>query len=416
MSILRVTQTKKWLSSLSRARNFFLSLGVFLSPLASSASSQQLKIAAYGCQAAKGSVIAESKLAELRRLDSSIPDRDRAISECEAKFRSLRSQEEMQWNKAQEAIRNYDCATAKKLLLPLWQNETFYRTPARDELTRLGNCGQGEQSILEEATILKQAEGAFRAGDFQLARRLARILASRPGPNGEKARDLLQRMDIRELNNKRYTQARLAIRGSDLERACQLLTEIEESEANFPSLIEAKALAGGCAAPEPQHVTPQEKPEGEDQRFNRLISAIQRLLKQGDFEKARERLTKAKSMRPTDGTVVTLRKTLEATIKNERELISAAIGSFYRGQYSEARSRLKEFVAEPHSPDRIALARFFLGATLIAEYLQSGETDKKKKEEGIGFFQQARAFAEFSPPNRNVPPKVMAIYEEASKR
>ena len=391
MSILRVTQTKKWLSLPSRTRNFFLSLGVFLSLLASSASSQQLKIAAYGCQAAKGSVIAESKLAELRRLDSSIPDRDRAISECEAKFQSLRSQEETQWNKAQEATKNYDCATAKKLLLPLWQNETFYRTPARDELTRLGNCGQGEQSILEEATILKQAEGAFRAGDFQLARRLARILASRPGPNGEKARDLLERMDIRELNNKRHTQARLAIR-TDLERACQLLSEIEASEPNFSGLIETKTLAGGCTMPEPQDVITQQKPAGEDQKFNQLISAIQRLLKQGDFEKARERLTKAKSMRPTDGTVVTLGKTLEATIKNERELISAAIGSFYRGQYSEARSRLKEFVAQPHSPDRIALARFFLGATLIAEYLQSGETDKKKKEEGIGFFQQARSF------------------------
>lgn len=101
----------------------------------------------------------------------------------------------------------------------------------------------------------------------------------------------------------------------------------------------------------------------------------------------------------------------------EKELLLIGMDFFYADNLEQARKILTDFTNSGHPPKLAALASFYLGATIITEYLLDGANDQKKKTEGMLSFSQAIQHDQsFSPPWNALSPKIREIYIEATGR
>ncbi len=434
--------------------------------------SQNLKVFSTACETATGSVSASDNLKKLKSLDPEIPGLQEAISRCEAHVNQLRQLEDYQWKQAIAERDASNCAMAKRLFQQLYQKASFYKLQARDELNKLSDCTTlGPQgpvpvgSSVEDANLLQRAAGAFNARDFDQARRLAQQLESRGGSTGERARELLKKMDTIASNNKKFQSARIAIVQREFAKACQLLLQIESSDPSFPGLARAKEEAGGCSAPAPEpdplkleyekalrlietknlteakrvlkrislanrqypgvaqlqlkvdELMRKETQKKSDQGVDEIRLSVESSLRQGDLEAAASKLASVRQLRPSDKSLKLLQQRIEERVREEQQTLLGAIGTFYAGEYPLAQKQLSDFLRQRRTKRHFALARFYLGVVATTEYYLTGATDKGKKESAIRFFKElVREFPDFSPQWNIVSPKVKTLYLEAKRQ
>jgi hypothetical protein len=94
---------------------------------------------------------------------------------------------------------------------------------------------------------LQRAEGAYKVGDFVLAKSLAKRLLPCPEAISSRAQQLLETIETRERSNVLASEAYLAIRRKRFQDACKLLRQIETSDPTHPNLKSYVQMAGGCS-------------------------------------------------------------------------------------------------------------------------------------------------------------------------
>jgi tetratricopeptide (TPR) repeat protein len=426
-----------------------------------------VRVHSLACRTSSGSAAASESLARLQALPPETPDLQPAITECQAHMEELRKQEESQWTMAIAARDRSDCQTARRLFQGLLQKRTAYQRQARDEMNQLGNCVQaapdrGAESAagVNPVNTLQQARGAFNTKNFSLAKSLAQSIASRTDQIGEDAKALIRSIDSIESNNKRYRDANVAITRKQFDKACSLLREIEASDPSFAGLAQAKTRSGGCP------VVDTLKPEYEAakslleaKQYTEALDKLKSILAQDpDYEDAPDLLLQAengikenmkiaaqreaaaKSPAGTPARQIDMRAALDKTAIEpkkqpdnrssnetvlssqnasdaEGELLFLGMDSFYADNHAQARQILGDFAKGKHPPKMLALACFYLGATVITEYYLAGAEDQQKKKEGMLLFGQALGhYRDFSPPWSALSPKIKTVYIEATGR
>ena len=337
----------------------------------------------------------------------------------------------------------------------------------------------GRTAGSDDARILQEALGAFRARNTVLARDRADKIKGVTGTIGDDAKQILKMVDdIQAIGNKR-NKVNTAIYKGDSATACALLSEIqatiEAGTADFKrfyndyNIYNEKQKAGGCAPVAPPTPPPapavdnskadydkamQRKESGrlqdaltylnkvprsykdvdrqiseinqelkdnqkksQDQLFTDAVNATRRAFDKRDLITARHHLEKAQGIRSSDPAVKDWADQIKKGIEQDERELQAAVTAYYQGKYPEAEKGLDSFLQRGHSPKVVAFARFYAGAALASDFYLTGGKDQQKKDAAANSLTQSfKEDPEFTPRWETVSPRIKALYQEVSKK
>ncbi len=337
----------------------------------------------------------------------------------------------------------------------------------------------GRTAGTDDARILQEAWGAFRARNTVLARDRADKIKGVSGTIGDDAKLILTMVDnIQAIGNKR-NKVNTAIYKGDSATACTLLSEIqatiEAGSADFKrfyndyNIYNEKQKAGGCAPVAPPSPPPapavdsskadydraikrredgrlqdalsllnrlprtykdvdqqitdinrelrDSQKKSQDQLFTEAVNATRRAFDKRDLITARHHLEKAQGIRSSDPSVKDWADQIRKGIEQDERELQAAVTAFYQGKYPEAEKGLDTFLQRGHSPKVVAFARFYAGAALASDFYLTGGKDQQKKDAATNSFTQSfKEDPEFAPRWETVSPRIKALYQEVSKK
>jgi len=159
-------------------------------------------------------------------------------------------------------------------------------------------------------------------------------------------------------------------------------------------------------------------------RVELLVPEIKASEKRGDLGQAREQLEKLVELAPEDNRVPKLQKTLQGLSETKHTdqakdrasaldaLLNDAIREFYAGQFPQADQSLDEYLGQAGKYK--SLASFYRGAIVCTDYFLTGANDAQKQARAIDFFSKARADGRFTPPEKFISPKIIAVYQKTA--
>ena len=129
------------------------------------------------------------------------------------------------------------------------------------------------------------------------------------------------------------------------------------------------------------------------------------VLAQGEDPRARAALDQIQREEEAKGQV----QTQPAATPEADVMLVRAIGEYYKGQYTDAETHIKDYLSVNGS--KTALSHFFLGVSKLTEYYLHGEADKKLLNDAQASFRIAKSTQGFKPPGEEyISPKILKIY------
>lgn len=253
----------------------------------------------------------------------------------------------------------------------------------------------------------------FESGDFASARRRFQDVIHLNGKKRADAEQYITQTDAAELDRnfdagiaafqqKRFDDARKAFdqvigKGSKRDAEAQeYLKRIDAAVKQEAAVRTAVSIA-------------QASSEDPKRRAGQLVIEAQGALGRKEYSTAIAKLGGAAALDPARRDVSGL------TDKILAQALRAGVESYLLAKYEDAIRYLTEYLN--NSGPRSSLAYFVRGAAHSSRYYLSGEQDRAEKESSLADFSTLRKIDRYyQPPEEIVPPKIMALYSQASGR
>ncbi len=263
----------------------------------------------------------------------------------------------------------------------------------------MGPCSPPRLKVDFDAAVAAVQEGKLREAQGYLSR----VQAANPNYPGL-AKELTRLQDLENRSRKERFDR-------DLERAQEFIEQKKWTQAR-DLLRRAKSIEPANSRvvsllEQAEREIQFDDQKSEQQRLTEVLDSARRFLADGNYLGADSECQRAAELRPSEPEVMELRKLVQQAVQTEKAALTQSLAPYYAGDYAQAEQRLDAFLAEKHTPRLGVLARFYLGAAIMSQYLLSGSRDTGKREKARGILAEVlERSPAFNPPWDRVSPKI----------
>jgi thioredoxin-like negative regulator of GroEL len=206
-----------------------------------------------------------------------------------------------------------------------------------------------------------------------------------------------------------YTAASLQIPTSDAANAVQRAMTALNS--------------GSSPTPNTQQAAPEIKAASKDVvkqiDIASYLSQGKKLLAKNDFARARRFFGDVLAQDPRNAEAqaglaeAVSKDTSKPEATAEDKILSAAVRTFYEGDFKAAEFRLDDYIYNNRGK-KMGLANFYRGVVYLQQYYLGGEKDAQAYQQAVKRFQTAKTQEGFVPPEKYVSPRIIKVYKEAA--
>lgn len=313
---------------------------------------------------------------------------------------------------------------------------------ARDYLKRIDDR--------REESAFREAERAFTGKDYRRARQLFEEVVRLKGNKQQQAQQYLARIDadereetaynqaVRDFQQKRYDAAKngfqqvVGLNGAHKAEAQDFVKQIDavqrEEDAfqqavklfdqkNFDaakSAFERVVQMRGQRASDARTYLVRVRTRGQDPQevTQNLVKEAEAARAKKNFESALDRLKAAAAITPGDRAVQRLLAQVQT--EYDEDQIRQGLKAYFEGNFEMATRLLTSYLE--NDGRKRELAHFFRGASHGARYFLSGEQDAQQKQLALADFDTLhRRSNRFRPPEKFIPPKILALFAETAE-
>lgn len=299
--------------------------------------------------------------------------------------------EESAFNEGVSAFKSGDFSTARSRMQEVVGLNGKYRGEAQRYLDQIDQA-EREQRAFNEAVR------AFQDGRFNEAQSGFQQVVRMNGPHKDEAQRYLGQIEAAAKELAAFNDAVSKYEQKDYEGA----------RAAFQQVINLR----GAHASEARSYLARIETRGQDpkQAARQFVADARTAIGRKDYQAAVEKLKAAEALDPSNRDARQLLGQVEELAAEQP--LRGGLRAYFEGNYEEAESQLTTYLN--NNGRKRALAYFFRGAAHGSRFFLSGEQDAQQKQQALADFRALQPDARrFRPPEKYVPPKILALYSEA---